>query len=42
MCEIRNNNDSESQKKYMERIKESLVKKSGDNSEEVEFLLKRL
>ena len=36
-------NNAIKNKKYMERIRESLVKKNmDDNNEEIEFLLKRL
>jgi hypothetical protein len=43
MREASNINDSNKNKKYMERIRESLVKKNmDDNNEEIEFLLKRL
>jgi len=43
MREAANINDAEKNKKYMERIRESLVKKNMDNNnEEIEFLLKRL
>lgn len=48
MREAKNINDAAVNKKYMERIRESLIKKNAnDNSinkinEEIEFLLKRL
>ena len=43
MREASNINDAIKNKKYMERIRESLVKKNmDDNNEEIEFLLKRL
>lgn len=43
MLEAKNISDAEKNKKYMERIRESLIKKnSDDNNEEIEFLLKRL
>lgn len=45
MREANNINDSALNKKYMERIKESLIKKNVNeniNNEEIEFLLKRL
>jgi len=43
MREAANINDAIKNKKYMERIRESLVKKNmDDNNEEIEFLLKRL
>ncbi len=45
MREAKNINNANSSKKYVDRIRESLIKKSpddGSNSEEIEFLLKRL
>ncbi len=43
MREAVNINEAIKNKKYMERIRESLVKKNmDDNNEEIEFLLKRL
>lgn len=44
MREANNISDAEKNKKYMERIRESLIKKNVDdnNNEEIEFLLKRL
>jgi hypothetical protein len=44
MREANNINDALKNKKYMERIRESLIKKNVDdnNNEEIEFLLKRL
>ncbi len=43
MREASSINDANKNKKYMERIRESLVKKNlDDNNEEIEFLLKRL
>jgi len=43
MREANNINDADKNKKYMERIRESLIKKNiDDNKEEIEFLLKRL
>lgn len=43
MREATNISDAEKNKKYMEKIRESLIKKnSSDNNEELEFLLKRL
>lgn len=44
MREANNISDALKNKKYMERIRESLIKKSSDdnNNEEIEFLLKRL
>jgi len=43
MREANNISDAVKNKKYMERIRESLIKKSVDeNNEEIEFLLKRL
>jgi hypothetical protein len=35
-------NSKKEQKKNMEKIKESLLNKVGDNNQEIEFLLKRL
>jgi len=42
MREANNISDAEKNKKYMERIRESLIKKNENNNEEIEFLLKRL
>jgi len=44
MREANNISDAAKNKKYMERIRESLIKKNVDdnNNEEIEFLLKRL
>jgi len=44
MREANNINDASVNKKYVERIKESLIKKNvnDNNNEEIEFLLKRL
>jgi hypothetical protein len=43
MCDANKISDIQKNKKYMERIRESLIKKNPDeNSEEIEFLLKRL
>ncbi len=45
MREANNINDAAMKKKYMERIRESLIKKNlneSNNNEEIEFLLKRL
>ncbi|HNX23334.1 MAG TPA: hypothetical protein PKG60_04760 [Spirochaetota bacterium] len=44
MREAKNINDAVKNKKYMDRIRESLIKKNMDdnNNEEIEFLLKRL
>ena len=44
MREANNISNAVKNKQYMERIRESLIKKSSDenNNEEIEFLLKRL
>jgi len=44
MREASNNKQQYQYKKHMERIRESLIQKSAEesNSEEIEFLLKRL
>lgn len=44
MREAANNKDRDQYRKQMERIRESLIKKSIEesNNEEIEFLLKRL
>lgn len=43
MCDTKKINDLVKDKKYMERIRESLVRKnSEENNEVIEFLLKRL
>jgi len=35
-------NSKKEQKKNMEKIKESLLSKAGENKQEIEFLLRRL
>ena len=43
MCDVKKLNDIVKDKKYMEKIRESLIRKnSEENNEEIEFLLKRL
>jgi len=44
MREAKNIGSNDSNKKYVDKIRESLIKKNSDdsNSEEIEFLLKRL
>ena len=43
MCDAKKINDMQNNKKYMEKIRESLIRKNSDeNNEEIEFLLKRL
>ena len=43
MCDVKRINDIQKNKKYMEKIRESLIRKNSDeNNEEIEFLLKRL
>jgi len=43
MCDAKRINDIQKNKKYMEKIRESLIRKNSDeNNEEIEFLLKRL
>ncbi len=42
MREANNISDAVKNKKYMERIRESLIKKNENDNEEIEFLLKRL
>ena len=42
MREANNISDAVKNKKYMEKIRESLIKKNENDNEEIEFLLKRL
>lgn len=43
MCKMDKMTDSKKeQKKNLEKIRESLLNKRGDNRQEIEFLLKRL
>jgi hypothetical protein len=43
MCDAKKISDTLKNKKYVEKIRESLIKKNlDDNNEEIEFLLKRL
>ena len=42
MREADNIRDAVKNKKYMETIRESLIKKNENDNEEIEFLLKRL
>ena len=43
MCNSKKSSDAVKNKKYMEKIRESLIRKNSDeNNEEIEFLLKRL
>jgi hypothetical protein len=43
MCDAKKIIDIQKNKKYLEKIRESLIRKNCDqNNEEIEFLLKRL